>query len=292
MRALVFAAAALVLPLTAAAQTAPATPPETPAATTPTTPTASAPAPSEATSTEPAYAVPVETLGLEKAKGKFGEDVFATGGYVFATSTSVKDRSGPFSIDVLGASRKVKLVQVKYRFTKLDGAPIAEGQCTMNSKMWSGLWNTADNSLYTCALKETVSQGFALEAVIPNIEAQSNSMISFTKDNPDKYKILKARMRYNDELYEAIPTGFDPERESSNRRVADGYTITREGKLVGRIDFPNYKGRVIDVGGSYERNNTKITAPTSENDGREAVIFFAGQLLRLPEANSPALLAE
>ncbi|MBI5939706.1 MAG: hypothetical protein HY859_04700, partial [Caulobacterales bacterium] len=90
-------------------------------------------------------------------------------------------------------------------------------------------------------------------------------------------------------VYEAIPTGFHPEREASQQRVADGYTISREGQLVGRIDFPDYKGTIINFAGNYERDGTFITAPVAEGEGREAVIFFAAHLFSLPEANAPVL---
>ena len=236
-----------------------------------------------------AYSVPVETFSLGKAKGKFTETVFSAGDYVFAAVTGAEDLSGPISIDVLGASRKVKRVTVRYRFTSLNGAAINSGLCTMKTKTWSGLWNTADNSLYTCGSSGPTPQPFTLEAIVPNIEAQSSARISMTRDNPDKYKVLKARLRYMDELYEAIPTGFQPERAVLNHRVANGYTITRNGRLVGRIDLPDYKGTIVNVNGSYERNFTFITAPKADADGREAVIFFAAQMFSLPEANSPAL---
>lgn len=234
------------------------------------------------------YAVPVEVVPLVKFKGKFFETTFAASSYVFATSILVTDTSGPFSIDVLGASRIKKRVTVTYRFTKLDGETIAAGKCQINVKFWSGLWNTAENSVYTCAFNGLPPTSYALEAVVPNIEAENNATISLTTIDPDKYKVLKARMRYGDVLYEAAPTGFEPDHEARHLRVATGYRIYRDGKLVGRIDFPDYKGRIVDINGSYERT-TVITAPVSEHDGREAVIFFAAQLLRLPEANSPAL---
>lgn len=250
-------------------------------------------APAKASAAEPTaspdYSVAVERLSLGKAKGKFGESAFSVGGYVFASMVGASDISGPFSVDVLGASRKVKRVTVRFRFTGADGAPILAGLCSMRTKMWSGLWNTAENSLYACDFKDAPADSVALEAVVPGIEAESGSMISFTVINPDKFKILKARLKYKGAVYEATPTGFHPEREADQHRVADGYLISRDGQLVGRIDFPDYKGTIVDFAGSYERNGTFITAPVSDADGREAVIFFAGHLFNLPEANAPAL---
>jgi hypothetical protein len=238
----------------------------------------------------PPYAVSVERLSLGKAKGKFGETAFSVADYMFAGRTGVSDVSGPFSVDVLGSSRKVKRVTVVFRFTRADGAPVVSGLCSMRTRMWSGLWNTAENSLYACDFKDAPQDTYSLEAVVPGIEAESDAMVSFTAINPEKYKVLKARLRYKGVVYEAVPTGFHPEREYDQRRVADGYTISRDGQLVGRIDFPDYKGTIVDFAGSYDRNGTFITAPVAEADGREAVIFFAGHLFNLPEANAPALL--
>lgn len=247
-------------------------------------------APGAGSTATPAYAVPVERLSLGKAKGKFGETTFSAGGYVFAGMTGVSDISGPFSMDLLGSTRKVKRVTVRFRFTRADDAPVVSGLCSMRTKMWSGLWNTAENSLYACDFKDLPPETDTLEAVVPGIEAESNATFSFTTINPEKYKVLKARLRYKGVTYEAVPTGFHPEREADQRRVADGYTISRDGQLVGRIDFPDYKGTIVDFAGSYDRNGTFITAPVAEADGREAVIFFAGHLFNLPEANAPALL--
>lgn len=103
-------------------------------------------------------------------------------------------------------------------------------------------------------------------------------MISMQKDDPDKYKVLKARMLYKGVTYEAVPTSFDEKLEYYHQRVAQGYAITRDGKPVGRIDFKRNSS-----------NGGTITAPVAEADGREAVIFLAVQLLAMPEANSPAL---
>lgn len=234
----------------------------------------------------PAYAVPVEQLSLGKAKGKWTESVFSAGDYIFASETQVIDQSGPFSIDVLGASRAKKTVKVSYRFTRADSEPRATGECTITTKMWSGLWNTADNTLYLCDFKDMPATRFALEAVVPDVTAETDAMFSMNKDDPDKFKVLQARLLYDEVLYEAVPTGLEPDNEYQQQRVAKGYTISRSGQTIGRIDFPDLRGKMVF--GDPDRKSI-ITAPVSESDGREAVIFFASHLLRLPEANSPAL---
>jgi hypothetical protein len=236
-----------------------------------------------------AYAIPVEALSLGKAKGKWTESVFAAGDYVFASETRVVDRSGGFSIDVLGSSRAKKEVIVNYRFTRADGEARADGRCTITTKTWSGLWNTADNTLYTCVFKDMPTERFALEAVVPDLTAESTSMLSFSNADEEKFKTMQARLLYDGVLYEAVPTGLEPDNEFAQQRVAKGYSISRAGETVGRIDFPDLKGKMVF--GDPDKKSI-ITAPVAEADGREAVIFFAAQLLRLPEANSPALKAE
>jgi hypothetical protein len=244
-----------------------------------------APAAAEA----PAYAVPVEALSLGKAKGKWTESVFSAGAYVFASETQVIDKSGPFSIDVMGSTRAKKTVNVKYRFTRADNEPRAAGLCSITTKTWSGLWNTADNTLYTCTFKDMPTERFALEAVVPDLTAESTSMLSFANADEEKFKTMQARLLYDGVLYEAVPTGLEPDNEFSQQRVAKGYSISEGGRTIGRIDFPDLKGKMVF--GDPDKKSI-ITAPVAEADGREAVIFFASHLLRLPEANSPALKAE
>jgi hypothetical protein len=280
-------ALALVVAGTASAQSDPAAEPPT-AETAPAETSPAAEPPPEAAAPAP---IALETLPLDKAKGKWTESAFATGGYFFASQTQVVDKSGPFSIDVLGSSRSKKQVTVKYRFTKMDTSPLLEGACTINSKMWSGLWNTTENSLYTCTFKDMPPERFAFEAVVPGFTAETGSIISFTSVDPKKYEGMKARLLYDGTLYEAVPTALNPDNELAQQRVALGYKISRDGTDVGRIDFPDMKKVMIVMGSDPDRKSV-LTAPVANDNGREAVIFFAAQLLRLPEANSPALKAE
>lgn len=237
------------------------------------------------------YAVPVEALTLGKAKGKWTEQPFTVGGYYFASDTFVSKRSEASFLEILGSRQMKKQVTVKFRFAKHDATPISNGRCTMTTKMWSGLFNTADNSLYICQIDEKAPVQFALQAIVPDIEAESGAFLSIARDDPDKYKVLKARMMYHDALYEAIPTGFDLQNEAHRLRVATGYSITRDGRPVGRIDFKSYRGNWSDTNGSHNRKSI-ITAPISDADGREAVILLAAQMMVLPEANSPVLQAD
>lgn len=237
------------------------------------------------------YAVPVEALTIGKAKGRITERPFIVGGYYFASDTYTATRDNSF-LELLGSRPLRRTVVVKFRFGRADempkGTPISFGRCAMTAKMWSGLFNSADNSLYMCKVDKNSALDFSMQAIIPDMEADSSSMLSISRDNPEKWKMLKVRLDYRGVQYEAIPHGFDLKREPRKLRVANGYIITRGGQPVGRIDFPTYKGSWSDSNGSYDRTSI-ITAPVAETDGREAVIFFAAHLLALPEANSPHL---
>lgn len=253
-----------------------------------TTPQA-APAPAPAAPAEPSFAVPVEQLTLGKGKGGFMSVAFSTAGYNFSSSTSVQD-GNERSVRVLGSTVSKDRVVVKYKVLK-DGQPFESGTCAVAVRMWSGLWNQAENSLYSCVRKDGGAgpADFLLEAGLPDIAPSSKASISMREDKPVDYTVLKARMRYSGSVYQAVPTGIDPKQAERRFRAAKGWLITRDGKPVGRIDFPPRTGSGwSDVIGSYDRKSI-ITAPVNAADGREAVIVFAAHLLFLPEANSPIL---
>lgn len=235
------------------------------------------------------YAIPVEQLALSKGKGSLGDPSFSVAGYNFTASTNVKDVSGMFSVTVMGSDKSRKRVLVEYRFSK-DGAAFDYGSCTVTTKIWSGLWNKTENGLYACVRKPggTGPEDFALEAVIPNFVAESGAGISISKDNPADYDVLKARMRFAGVVYEAVPTGIVPKQIANHDRAAKGWTILREGKPIGRIEFPPRTGSYSDSMGSYDRKSL-LTVPVNAADGREAVLVFAAHLYFLPESNSPAL---
>jgi len=223
-----------------------------------------------------AFSVPVEKLELEKGKGKFFETSFSVGGYDFFSRSSLTQTET--GLTILGSDQKKSKVRVGYRFLKSDGSKVASGVCNVETKSFSGLWNTAVNSLYTCQFNDLSPVDYALEVAVPNIPPHGGGFLAVWKIDPDKYKVLKARMLYKGITYEAVPTALDIDREAAQERVAKGYVITLDGKAIGQIDF---KGN--------SDNRGTITAPVAEADGREAVIFLSAQLLDMPEANSPAL---
>lgn len=250
-----------------------------------TTATANTAPPAAAT---PAYAVPVEPLSLGKGKGGLMTVAFSTAGYNFSSATSVESAGG-VGIKVFGVSRSKKKVVVKYRVAK-DGKPYDAGTCTVTAKLWSGLWNSTENTLYTCNRKPdgTAPADFALEAAVPDIPLESGGTIALSSAEPIDYAVLKARMRYDGVVYEALPTEIDIKQAERRMRAAKGWLITRDGQPVGRLDFaPRDKG-FSDFLGSHDRKSI-ITAPVNAADGREAVITFAAHLMFLPEANTPML---
>jgi len=235
------------------------------------------------------YAIPVEHLPLAKGKGGFGQVAFSTAGYNFTASTEVKDVSGLFAVSILGSNKTKKRVVVTYAFDK-DGGLFDRGACTVTSKITSGLWNKTENGLYTCQrqLGGSGPDDFLLEAEIPNFVAESGSGISVSKDNSADYQNLKARMRFGGVVYDAVPTGIEPKQVERQFRAARGWQILRDGKPIGRIEFPPRTGSFSDAMGSYDRKSL-LTVPVNAADGREAVLVFAAHLYFLPEANSPAL---
>jgi hypothetical protein len=247
-------------------------------------PTPAAPAP---VANAADYAVPVEHLTLGKGKGGFMNINFATAGFNFSTNTYLKDISGPFAVTVMGSDKTREAVIVDYRITK-DGIPHDRGTCSVVAKVSAGLWNSTRNGLYTCERKPegTGPADFLLEAQLPNLPPRSSAMIQLSKDDPDVFKVLKARMRYDGKVYEAVPTAIDPNMAARGFRAAQGWLVTQDGKPVGRIDFPSRAKAFSDMGGSYDRKSV-VVAPVQASDGRDAVVVFIAHLLVLPEANSP-----
>lgn len=231
------------------------------------------------------YTVEVEAFRLGRTLDvKPYQFAYSAGDYVMASSTTAKKTATREKFLVNSEQWEVT---VDYRFTKLDGAPVQSGRCDV--KLWFilGVRDKFGTNPYACQFDGKPPQSFSLDAVVPDIAiTNEDAIFSVEKNDPDRFKALKATLRYNDVVYEAVPTGLTFEREQRMRRVADGWIITRDGKKVGRIDFPSYKGVIADERWKYELKSV-VTAPKAETDGREAVIFFAVQLQRLPEAQAP-----
>jgi hypothetical protein len=256
MRHILAFAAVLLLPSLAIAQTPPA-------------------APVAATAAESPFAVPVETQQLGKAKVKMREQGFSVGEYVFASYVASTSRGVP--IYPMGIEMSYR-VTTTWRFLKNDMSEITSGECFIDTALKSGTAMvtaaTVSSDTYACNFANKAPQAYKLTVTVPPFKAQKVGFISFEKDDPAMYKVMKGNMVYDGVAYEAIPTGFDHRRLST--RQALGFRILRDGKPIGQIDF---------VGSS--RNKGTLTFPVAAADGREAVVFFAAHVMGMPDLNSP-----
>jgi hypothetical protein len=232
-------------------------------------------APAAPAAAESPFAVPVETQQLGKAKVKMREQGFSVGEYVFASYVSAASRGVP--IYPMGIEMSYR-VSTTWRFLKSDMSPITSGECFIDTALKSNsamlTAATVSSDTYACAFADRTPQAFKLIVKVPPFKAQKVGFISFEKDDPAMYKVMKADMVYDGVAYEAIPTGFDHKRIST--RQALGFRILRDGKAIGQIDF---------VGSS--RNRGTLTFPVAAADGREAVVFLAAHVMGMPDLNSP-----
>lgn len=217
------------------------------------------------------FAVPVETLTLGGASGKFLEQGFKAGGYTFF---SFNYSSGQ-STTVFGIGSSKTKQKVDYRFVKsADNAVIAQGQCRNDGKdrTYFGLTVQGNSGLYNCDFKDLTTADYALQMQVPS-GVQGASIGFFSASVEADFRQFKGKMIYRGVAYEAAATG-PGDNTPFHRRAVKGYRITRDGRPVGAV--------VIDP----TDIKSTITAPVADADGREAVIFFAGQLIYMPEPAS------
>lgn len=254
------AACALLLPFSAVAQELATT----------------APADAPAATAAPIYAVPVETLEIGGADARLFETGGSAGGY------SVIVRASMMQTSLLTNNRS--RVTLNYRYNGADGAELLRGACRTQSGGRSLLgvrWDQATSQLYACEARDQPEGAYAIEVTLPAFREASFSLGGFSMSagdddvGPEAHAILHARMSFEGVVYQAEPTAFGEEGMMMDRRVVEGYVISRDGHPVGRIDFE---------GNSASRGT--ITAPVADADGRRAVIFMALQLLAMPDLYS------
>ena len=279
MRYFAIAAALALAPLAALAEQPAAAPPATTPA--PVQPTPAVPAP--AATAAPAYAVPVETFRITGADAKMFEMGEAAGGY------SVLYRGGQGMSVRIGAQARSSYRNI-FRFTDAAGTELLTGVCrirTEGQSLFGVSWNQRSSQLYACEIKDKPADRYSAEVIVPAFKQGGFSLggltVETSEDIPDAelQAVLKAKMVFDGVAYEASPTAFD-NRSDLSRRVVQGYTITRDGALVGRIDL----GRDNTI------NRGSITAPSEESDGRQAVLFFAHQLSIMPDLYSSRVRSE
>lgn len=259
---------AAVLFLTPVAAFAQSPTPDTQAPATPTVEATSTPAP-------PAPAVPVTTerLTIAGANGEFMEAGAAAGGYRFFTRTSGA------SMSIFGL-RQESNVNIDYRFLGAAQPELAKGRCIIRAEgnSFFGLeWDNKVSRMYTCTPASQPESAPTVEVQLPAFDNAALNVGIFSLSNgpdvndPKIRSLLVARLRFDGAVYEARPTSFTAP-VFLGRRMVDGFAITRDGQPVGRIDF--------------DKNNAErgaITAPVADSDGRQAVLFFAFQLLAMPD---------
>jgi hypothetical protein len=226
---------------------------------------------------ESPFAVPVETQQLGKTKVKMREAGFSVGEFVFASYVTSEGRG--VAVYPIGIEMTYRVSTV-WRFLKGDQSPISNGQCFIDTALKSNsamlTAATTSSDAYVCSFDGRAPETFKLSVKVPPFKAQKVGFMSFEKDDPAMYKVMKASMIYDGVAYEAIPTVFDHKRLST--RQALGFRILRDGKAIGQIDF---------VGSS--RNRGALTFPVNAADGREAVVFLAAHVMGMPDLNSPEM---
>lgn len=239
----------------------------------PVTAFAQEPAATATTVEAPAYAVPVESLEIGGADARLFETGGSAGGF------SVTVRASVMTTNLLTRNRS--RVTLNYRYTGADGSELLRGACRLQSDGRSLLgvrWDQATSQLYACGARDQPEGAYVIEVTLPAFREASFSIggmsVTAGEDDigPETQAILHARMSFEGVVYEAAPTGFSEESVMMDRRVVEGFIISRDGQPVGRIDFE---------GNSVSRGT--ITAPVADEDGRRAVIYMALQLLAMPD---------
>ena len=239
--------------------------------------------PPPAPTADATYAVATEQIAITGADAKLLEQGEAAGGY------SLLYRGGQGMGMRIGTHSRSSYRNL-YRFTGADGAELSTGVCRIRTEGQSAFgfhWDQQSAQLYACDMKDKPADRFGIEVAVPAFKQGHFSLgalsVQASQDIPDAelQAVLKAKMAYDGVAYEAAPTGFARATGLSQRRIVQGFTITRDGAPVGRIDF-----------GRDSIHRGSIVAPTAESDGRQAVLFFAHQLSIMPDLYSSTVRAE
>jgi hypothetical protein len=223
-----------------------------------------------------AFSAPVESLKLGGAKAGFMESGSAAGGLQMLVRTS---ESGS---QIFGKT-KTRLNNA-FRFMKGETEVTLAGTCTIRTEgrsMFNINFSQNKARAYSCAFKDQPETAYAMEVSLPAFAeariAGAFASMSISKGGSDaeQQSILKARLVYKGVVYDATPTGFGPDRMGA-RRVVQGYNISRDGKLLGRLAYRQ-------TGVTSAKDQGDITIPTADADGREAVLFMIMALNAMPD---------
>ncbi len=215
------------------------------------------------------YSVATETIEL-RARGLLRRTIEA-GEFAYSARQSTQRTR------LFGRTRST--VRINYTFTDGNEARDVTGQCILRTEGTSiANYDLSSETLqlYACVAEAPEGNDIALEVALPPFAASGASFggfsVSFnTEDTEEQRRILSADMVFDGQSFQAKPTGFRDAGMMGARSV-EGYTITKDGALVGRIDF----GRNSPTQGT-------IVAPISEDDNRRAVLYMALNLMEMPD---------
>jgi len=228
------------------------------------------------------YAVPVETLELGGAKAGLMQTGTSAGGYSILVRQS--QASSQFFTETKSRLKN------SFQFKK-DDALLFEGACTLQTaghSMFGIDYNATRSQSYACSFKDQAEGQYAFETVLPAFKQAKLSPFASveTVTGPEEQAMLKSRLVYKGATYDALPLGFGKDNPWA-RRVVSGYAISRDGKPVGELKFDSVDGKKMSMGFNTNNKGT-VTAPTAEADGREAILFFALNLVSMPDMFAPA----
>ena len=179
-----------------------------------------------------------------------------------------------------------------FSFLGADDAPILGGDCDLRTegRSLAGFeWGRSVAQVYACTVEDRPAEEFAFEVALPAFRDDALTFRGFGVDTrkevapAELQAVLGARMLYRGVSYAAVPTGFDEIRGGvlavavpGQPRVVQGYAIQRDGVEIGRLAFDMRDAKA-----------GRITAPVSDADGREAVLYMALQLHAMPDVYSP-----
>lgn len=230
------------------------------------------------------FAVPVEALKLGAAKTGFMESGASAGGRQMLVRS--------YQSSVQGVIKSKTKFTNAFRFMTADGAVTLAGKCVFRAEGRSLLgidYTKTDARGYNCAAEAQAPEQYAMEVALPSFgEARIGGALGLTiskdRSTSDVQSVLRSRMIYAGVAYEAKPTGFYTD-SFMTRRVVQGYDILRDGKLIGRLAYPK-----------KEMTSTKdqgdIIVPTSQADGRDAVLFMVMSLNAMPDVYAEQLRRE
>lgn len=222
-----------------------------------------------------AYAIPVESVALEDARGRLME----TGGAAAGHALTV--RQGGARMQVL--TRTTSRVSRHFRFLRGEEDVLLAGVCSFRTEghsLFGVELNRRTTQTYQCTFTDQPEGQYAMDVAIPAFGETTVGRGMLGVGIPDRVSeveeraILRAKLLYRGVAYDALPTGFTKPGVLSRRSV-QGYAVSRDGQAVGRIEF----------GGGDSKGT--VTIPAADAEAREAVLFLLLNLYAMPDLYAP-----